>query len=100
MLRAQLQPAMGAGWWRCRIRRRSISTGAVVQLPVLVRPVTTKYGAFSFIPSWRWTPMTKRCLAWREHRFGRGEESTPNHNNIPFAEKESHRWLEAAQLAA
>src|SRR5262245_10042595 len=41
----------GPGWWRCRIRRRSISIGTVVQLSVLVRPVTTKYGAFSFIPS-------------------------------------------------
>jgi hypothetical protein len=30
----------------------------------------------------------------------RGEEPTPNHNEIPFDEKESRRWLEAAELAA
>jgi hypothetical protein len=30
----------------------------------------------------------------------RGEEPTPNHNGIPFDEKESRRWLEAAELAA
>jgi Transposase DDE domain len=30
----------------------------------------------------------------------RGEKPTPNHNDIPFDEKESRRWLEAAELAA
>ena len=30
----------------------------------------------------------------------RGEKPTPNHNVIPFDEKESRRWLEAAELAA
>jgi hypothetical protein len=30
----------------------------------------------------------------------RGEEPTPNHNDIPFDEKESRRWLEGAELAA
>src|SRR5215813_11414565 len=36
---------------------------------------TTKYAAFSFIPSWPWTPMTKRCSAWREHGSGRAARS-------------------------
>ena len=30
----------------------------------------------------------------------RGEKPTPNHNDIPFDEKESRRWLEGAELAA
>jgi hypothetical protein len=30
----------------------------------------------------------------------RGEEPTPDHRGIPFEEKESHRWLEAAEFAA
>ena len=30
----------------------------------------------------------------------RGEKPTRNHNDIPFDEKESRRWLEAAELAA
>jgi len=30
----------------------------------------------------------------------RGEEPTPDHRNIPFDEKESRRWLEAAEHAA
>jgi hypothetical protein len=30
----------------------------------------------------------------------RGEEPTPNRNDISFGEKESRRWLEAAELAA
>jgi hypothetical protein len=30
----------------------------------------------------------------------RGEAPTPDHGNVPFDEKESRRWLEAAELAA
>src|SRR5262249_29511785 len=46
---------------------------------------TTKYAAFSFIPSWPWTPMTKRCSAWREHGSGRAAGNPhPHHNNHPF----------------
>jgi DDE family transposase len=36
----------------------------------------------------------------RARIWTRGEEPTPNHNDIPFDEKESRRWLEAAEVAA
>lgn len=32
--------------------------------------------------------------------WARGEEPTPMHHDIPYDEKESRRWLEAAELAA
>jgi hypothetical protein len=63
MSREQLRRAMAAGLWRCRIRRRSISIGTVVQLPVLVRPVTTKYGLFR--SSRRGRGRRRRSAAWR-----------------------------------
>jgi hypothetical protein len=100
-LREQLPHAMAAGLWRCRIRRRSILIGTVVQLPVLVRPATTKYGAFSVHPVVAVDADDEALLGVAGARiWTRGEEPTPNHNDIPFDEKESRRWLEAAELAA
>src|SRR5215475_14896141 len=92
---------MAAGWWRCRIRRRSIFDCRRRSTAGLGPTGNDEIRGFFVHAVVAVGADDEALLGVAGARiWTRGEEPTPNHNDIPFDEKESRRWLEAAELAA